>query len=828
MTPDHWQAIEALYHAALQLTGEPRSELLRRADPKVRSTVEAMLAQEASAVLDRPAWEQADASIEARPLELAAGVMLGPYEVVSVIGSGGMGKVYRAKDTRLNRDVAIKASAAQFSQRFEREAKTIAALNHPNICQIYDVGPNYLVMELVHGGPIISPDRPHSLAAGEAVRLAVQIAAALEAAHSQGIIHRDLKPANILATGGLVKLLDFGLAKQTGPTSTDDHTQTIGLTNAGMIIGTPAYMSPEQAEGKSADERSDIFSFGVVFYEMLAGRRAFTGGSAAAILGAVVHKEPEPLDAPPALAAIVRKCLAKSPDARFQTAKELRQALEAASTKATSPLNRRTLAAIAGLLVVAGVALFFLLRTPRAEGEINSIAVLPLDIKSTDPDAEYISDGITESVNNSLARLPGLKVVPHSAALRYKGKSAEIQKVGAALGVQVVLTGRIVQRGEDLTVAVELDDIGKGKQLWGDRYNRKVADLLAIQSEIARAVSQQLRGHLSTEDQRKLARGSTENSEAYQLYLKGKYHTSKFTKDEFRKGIDYFNQALAKDPNYGLAYSGLAYYYILQDDWYLAPNESASRAKAAAQKALKIDDSNADAHLALAMESHWYEWDWAAADREFKRALELGPNNGDAYGLYAWYLAAMRRKEEAIDMAAQGQRVDPLSLLGNFGPGSISVFTRQWGLATQQLRGAIDLDATYWLDHIFLGRAYEQQNKMPDAFAAFENARKLDQDHAEIWSALGHAYAVSGNKAEAQKVMDRLQDPKALSYVAPYNVAIVYAGLGNRDQTFAWLDRAYKQRSYYLPVYLTTDARLDGLHGDPRFLDLRRRIGLPK
>ena len=619
MTPDHWQAIEALYHAALQLTGEPRSELLRRADPKVRSTVEAMLAQEASAVLDRPAWEQADASIEARPLELAAGVMLGPYEVVSVIGSGGMGKVYRAKDARLNREVAIKASAAQFSQRFEREAKTIAALNHPNICQIYDVGPNYLVMELVDGGPIVSPDRPHPLAPDEAVRLAVQIAAALEAAHSKGIIHRDLKPANILATGGLVKLLDFGLAKQSAPSSTDDHTQTIGQTQAGMIIGTPAYMSPEQAEGKSADERSDIFSFGVVFYEMLAGRRAFPGGSPAAILGAVVHKETEPLDAPPALAAIVRKCLAKSPDARFQTATELRLALEAASTEATSPLNRRTLAAIAGLLVVAGLALFFFLRMPRGEGEIHSIAVLPLDIKSTDPDAEYISDGITESVNNSLAGLPGLKVVPHSAALRYKGKSAEIQKVGAALGVQVVLTGRIVQRGEDLTVAVELDDIGKGKQLWGDQYNRKVADLLAIQSEIAREVSQQLRGHLSTEDQRKLARGSTENSEAYQLYLKGKYHTSKFTKDEFRKGIDYFNQALAKDPNYGLAYSGMAYYYILQDDWYLAPYESASRAKAAAQKALKST---------IRMPMRTWRWRWNRTGMSGTGRPRIGSSSG--------------------------------------------------------------------------------------------------------------------------------------------------------------------------------------------------------
>jgi serine/threonine-protein kinase len=374
---------------------------------------------------------------------------------------------------------------------------------------------------------------------------------------------------------------------------------------------------------------------------------------------------------------------------------------------------------------------------------------------------------------------------------------------------------------------VELDDIDKGKQLWGDRYNRKLTDLLAIQSEIARDVSQRLRGQLSADDQRTLARGSTENSEAYQLYLKGKYHTSKFTKDEFRKGIDYFNQALVKDPNYALAYSGLAYYYILQDDWYLTPNESASRARAAAQKALAIDDSNAEAHLALAMESHWYEWDWAVAAREYKRALELSPKNGDAYGLYAWYLAGMGRREEAIATAAQGQRVDPLSLLGNFGPGSISVFTRQWGLAIQQLRGAIDLDATYWLDFIFLGRAYEQQNKLPDALTAFENARKLDEDHAEIWSALGHAYAVSGNPAEAQKVLNRLQDPKALSYVAPYNVAIVFAGLGKIDQTFAWLDRAYQQRSYYLPVYLTTDARLDGLHGDARFGELRRRVGLP-
>ncbi len=324
-----------------------------------------------------------------------------------------------------------------------------------------------------------------------------------------------------------------------------------------------------------------------------------------------------------------------------------------------------------------------------------------------------------------------------------------------------------------------------------------------------------------------MAQGSTENPDAYQLYLKGKYHTSKFTKDEFGKGIEYFRQAIAKDPNYGLAYGGLAYYYILQDDWYLPPGESASRAKEAAEKALTIDASNAEAHLALAMELHWYEWDWAAAEREFKRAIALNPKYSDAYCLYAWFLADMGRKDEAIAMGAQAQRTDPLSLIASFAPGSISVFTRQWDRAIEELHSAIDLDKTYWIDHCFLGRAYEEKGEMARAIAAFEEALKLDPEHSEIWSALGHAYAASGKKTEARKVLDHLKELAANSYVAPYNVAIIYAGLGEKDQTFAWLERAYKDRGYYLPVYLTTDARLDDLHTDARFQSLQRRIGLP-
>jgi serine/threonine protein kinase len=455
-------------------------------------------------------------------MPLSAGDKLGPYEILASIGAGGMGQVYRARDARLNRDVAIKVSGEQFSERFESEAKAIAALNHPNICQIYDVGPDFLVMEYIDGRPNVDCEQPQALPPDEALQLARQIAAALETAHGKGIIHRDLKPANILATsGGVVKLLDFGLAKQNHDSLTDNETQSFGITLVGTIMGTPAYMSPEQAEGKLADARSDIFSFGAVLYEMLAGRRAFSGGSSAATLGAIVHKNPESLNAPPALEAIVRKCLSKSPDGRFQTATDLRQALEEASTRGISGLKRRAIAlAIAvSLLVIASTGVFIYLR--RSNAGIDSIAVLPLENRSNDPDAEYISDGVTESINNSLARLPSLKVTPHSVALHYKGKAMDVQKVGDELGVQTVLTGDVRQRGDDLTINVELDDIRNGKQLWGEQYNRKVADLLAVQSDIAREVSQRLRSQLSAEDQQKLTKGSTDNPEAYRLLSEG-------------------------------------------------------------------------------------------------------------------------------------------------------------------------------------------------------------------------------------------------------------------------------------------------------------------
>jgi eukaryotic-like serine/threonine-protein kinase len=762
-------------------------------------------------------------------MPLSAGDKLGPYEILASIGAGGMGQVYRARDARLNRDVAIKVSGEQFSERFESEAKAIAALNHPNICQIYDVGPDFLVMEYIDGRPIVDCEQPQALPPDEALQLARQIAAALETAHGKGIIHRDLKPANILATsGGVVKLLDFGLAKQNHDSLTDDETQSIGITQVGTIMGTPAYMSPEQAEGKLADARSDIFSFGAVLYEMLAGRRAFSGGSSAATLGAIVHKNPESLNAPPALEAIVRKCLSKSPDGRFQTATDLRQALEEASTRGISGLKRRSIAlAIAlSLLVIASAGVFIYLR--RSKAGIDSIAVLPLENRSNDPDAEYISDGVTESINNSLARLPSLKVTPHSVALHYKGKAMDVQKVGDELGVQTVLTGDVRQRGDDLTINVELDDIRNLKQLWGEQYNRNVADLLAVQSDIAREVSQRLRSQLSAEDQQKLTKGSTDNPEAYRLYLKGKYYTNKLTKEGFDTGIDYFNQAIAVDPNYALAYSGLAFNYVNQDDWFMSPNEAGPKTKDAAKRALAIDESDAGAHVSMAIVTHWYDWNWTAAEKEFKRAIELSPNNSDAHTYYSWFLAPMGRNDQAIAEAKRAQQADPLSGFAAFSVGGALLFARRWDPAIEQLRRAIEIDPNFWFGHCFLGRVYEQKGKLPEAIVEFERAVELEKDNAETWSGLGHAYALSGNRGEAQKILDHLKEVSAHSWVAPYNIAVIHAGLGHKDQAFALLDQAYKDRSYYLPTYLATDARMDSLRSDPRFVELNRRVGLPE
>ena len=808
-------------------------------------------------------------------MPLSAGDQLGPYKILASIGAGGMGEVYRAQDAKLGRDVALKVLPAEMAHdperlaRFHREAKALAQLDHPNIVTIHSVeecnGVHFLTMQLVEGRSLDRVIPASGLPLEQIVEIARALGDALAVAHDKGIVHRDLKPGNVMVTNeGHVKVLDFGLAKDVRAANGGDLTQTSdSQTQMGVVMGTPAYMSPEQAAGRLLDHRTDIFSLGVVLHEMATGRRPFEGTSSAELVSAILRDTPPSVtdarpDLPSDLARIIRRCLEKDPSHRVQTARDVSnefrdlarqtsQKLAAATTSTSSSravpaadsgiphadevsgVKRHAIAlTIAAILLVIGFAGVGIYLKGSKAGQVDSIAVLPLENRSNDPEAEYISDGITESINNSLTRLPSLRVIPHSVASHYRGKSMDMRKVGDELRVQAVLTGSITQRGDDLTVNVELDDVRNGKQLWGERYNRKLADLLAVQNEIAREVSQLLRSQLSAEDQQKLTKGSTDNPEAYQLYLKGKYYTNELSKAGFSKGIEYFNQAIALDHQYGLAYSGLAYNYINQDDWFMPPNEAGPKTREAAQKALAIDESDGGAHLSMAIVTHWYDWNWAAAESEFKRAIELNPNNWEAHTYYSWFLAPMGRNDQSIAEAKRAQQADPLSGFANFNVGGALVFARQWDPAIEQLHRAIEVDPTFWFSHCFLGRAYEQKGKLPEAIAEFQRALELEEDNAEIWSGLGHAYALSGKRAEAQKVLEHLKAVSAHNWVAPYNIAVIYAGLGEKEQAFAFLDQAYKDRSYYLPTYLATDARIDSLRSDPRFVELRKRVGLPE
>jgi tetratricopeptide (TPR) repeat protein len=392
--------------------------------------------------------------------------------------------------------------------------------------------------------------------------------------------------------------------------------------------------------------------------------------------------------------------------------------------------------------------------------------------------------------------------------------------------VEAILSGRVLQRGDDLSVAIELDEVQSGRKLWGQQYTRKVADLLMVQNDIAREVSRRLRSQLSPQDRQKLTLGSTSNPDAYQLYLKGRYYSSKYTKDGFDKGIDSLNKAIALDPGYAQAYSQLAWNYINQDDWFIAPRDAGPKARELANKAIALDETDVEAHVVLAIENQWYEWDWPASEREFLRALELNPDSGDGHGYYSWFLASMGRSDEAVKQARLCLQLDPLDTAGNGTLGSVLVFTHRWDEAIQQFQYPIDLDPNYWFDYNFLGRAYVQKSRLPEAIATFQQGLRLE-GNTELWAGLGYAYAVSGQVGEAHKVLDELKDISTHRYVAPYNVAVVYSGLGNKDAAFAWLDRAYADRSYLLAEYVNTDERLDPLRSDNRFQELRRRMKLP-
>jgi serine/threonine-protein kinase len=780
------------------------------------------------------------------------GKILSHYQVMEKLGQGGMGEVYLAQDTQLRRSVALKLLPVQFTkdedrlERFEQEAYAASALNHPNIITIHEIGQagdsHFIATEFVDG-QTLRQRLTSRMRLTEVLDVITQVASALAAAHAAGIWHRDVKPENVmLRPDGLVKVLDFGLAKLAERSSpgTDAEALTAGKvdTDPGIVMGTAQYMSPEQARGLKIDSRTDIFSLGVVLYEMVAGRAPFEGATATDLIISIVEKEPAQLsryisDVPAELQRIVSKALRKDRETRYQTAKDLltdlkslREELEfeaklersgqsnvpsggvvapggaqlgvaerepAVSTEKKDALRTTSsaeylvsevrhhkgfaLLALA-ILIIAGAAYLYFAGSGKA---IDSVAVLPFVNASADPDAEYLSDGITESLINSLSLVSRIKVIARTSVFRYKGRETDPRAVGRELGVRAVLTGRVMQRGDNLSISAELIDARDNSHLWGEQYHRKLADLMAVQEEIATEMSEKLRVKLSGEEQQRLTKSYTDNAEAYQHYLKGRYYWEKTTEESAKKSMEHFQRAIEIDPNYALAYVGLADGHLgLQFHSSAAPKDGYQRAKAAVVRAQEIDDTLAEVHASLGEIRSHYEWDFPGAEREYKRAIQLKPNYALAHWWYGVYLSAMGRHQEAIAEAKRAQELEPLSVLISDVVGYIHLQARQYDQSIEELRNALELDPNFAIARNDRGGAYLQKGKYEEAITEISKAVVLSGGEPIYVSELGYAYAVTGQRDEAVKRLDQLKEMSKGRYVGPSHIALIYVVLGKK------------------------------------------------
>jgi serine/threonine-protein kinase len=814
-------------------------------------------------------------------MSLESGTVLGRYEIRSLLGAGGMGEVYLARDTELERTVALKvlpaevASDQQRMLRFVQEARAASALNHPNIITIHEIGRTesapFIATEYINGVTLRQRLTDGRMPVKEALEIAAQVAGALTTAHLAGIVHRDIKPENIMVRpDGYVKVLDFGLAKLTEGSITDGSdpdAATLAMINTtpGAIMGTIKYMSPEQARGLRINEQTDIWSLGVVLYEMLTGRLPFEGPTASDILVAILERAPAPLlpqrpEVPAALAELITQALCKKTADRCRTTAEMRERLneikreldfrdslnslaqaspDAAATMLSESGNglsaNRHSSSFAEPGRVAAANSSASSRSSQAaprkrrssrQKAIDSLAILPFVNVSDNPETEYLSDGITESIINSLAQLPKLKVMARSTVFRYKGRDQDPQEIGHTLGVKVVLTGRIHTLGDRLIISTELVDVADGTQRWGEKYNRQFADIFSVQDEIAQEISEKLRLKLSGEEQKRLTKRHTDNIEAYQLYLKGRYFWNKRTQEGLRKGMDFFRQAIDLDQNYALAYAGLAdSYSFLGLHRVVPPSEILPQAKAVSLKALEIDDSLAEAHTSLAYVKMIYDWDWTGTEQEYKRSLKLNPNDASTHSYYAQFLSAMGRHDEAIREIKRAQELDPLSSIINALVAYMYLLARRYEETAEQIRKTLALDPDFFWIHTGLGWLCEQQGRYREAIAAHQRAVQLTKGSMGTLAALGRAHALAGEVDAAQKILRDLLDGGGQPYVVPFDIATIYAGLGEVDEAFAWLEKAFAARYGWL-IWLNIEPRWDSLRADPRFTDLVGRIGL--
>ena len=803
---------------------------------------------------------------------------LGHYKIVPQIGEGGMGEVYLAVDTRLRRKVALKvlpeiiAADSDRLRRFEREAFAASALNHPNILTIYEFGEehtrHFLVSEFVDGESLRQRITRTSLSLTETLEIAIQIVSALQVAHQAGIVHRDIKPDNVMIRADrYVKVLNFGLAKLTGSPalssecdSSEDSTQL--RTQAGMIVGTAAYMAPEQARGQEVDARTDIWSFGCLLYEMITGHQPFKGETTADALANIIHREPVPIEAlrpdvPAELQRISHQTLKKDKTERYQTATDLladlRKSQKRLEFKAeledsdgegpTQIIHQQTIsgrrkiksigelpfvrkavfaAAAVSLILLLSILTYRYLNANRSSA-IDSIAVLPFQNTSGDPNNEYLSDGVTETTINSLSRVGPLRVMARSTMFRFKGRESDPQTVGRELGVQAVMTGRILQQGDDLTISVEVVNVADGTQLWGQQYKRHVAQLANVQQEIASDITAGLRLKL-TGDPNQLNRGGSLDSEAYQAYLRGRYYLNKRSREGIEKAIQQFQEAIGHDQNYAAAYTGLADSYSLMEYYGGSPtSEMVPKAKAAIDRALQIDNSLAEAHTSLAA-IYEAQWKWSEAEEEYKRAINLNPNYSTAHLWYHIYLRAMRRFDEALAEAKRAKEIDPLSPIIAVNLTAAYFCKGDLDAALREAQRLEELEPNSPLAHVSLAHVYIKQGRYAEAISLLEKNVAIDRTAYSL-SRLGHAKAVAGKREQARAIIGELEEKYNRREAHGHQIAIVQLALGDFDQTFAWLEKDVQAHAS-LMASMMADPFFDPIRSDARYAKLMRRIGI--